>query len=92
MTTLAAPLERPVVFCVIVYVAEACETSPVTVSFVTVTLVSSLAPVSTAVEHSAYSERILASSVASLAFSSWLVKIGIEIATRTPVEIYRAFP
>ena len=31
----------------------------------------------------AYAERILAASVASLAFSSWLEKIGIEIATNT---------
>jgi len=40
---------------------------------------------------SAYAALKFATVTASLLFSSWLVKIGIEIATRTPVEIYLAF-
>jgi hypothetical protein len=41
-------------------------------------------------ETSAYAERILAAAVASLAFSSWFEKIGIEIATNTARAVWVA--
>ena len=41
--------------------------------------------VNASAESSAYAARILAASVASLAFSSCDVKIGILIATKTPM-------
>ena len=60
--------------------------SLVPVFIVTFTSLLSDEPVKIAAEHSAYALLMFARSVASLAFSSCDVKIGMLIATKTPAE------
>lgn len=62
---------HPSVFCCILTVSVADFLSAESVAF------PEDSPVNTVVEHSAYAALRLAKSVASFAFSNWLVKIGI---------------